>query len=383
MGRDKERYPYDNHVNSRKRNRFLRILDFAVFVLTAITAFLLLCAYISRYVNPNDVWFFAFAGLAAPILYVINIVFALYWTIRWKRYAILPWAVLIVGTGWISLFFRPTLNKNYTPPNKKSIVVMSYNSAGFLTSDPAGKQVSTLDSMAAFIGRIKPDILCIQEFQCNSAERKHVLDSLIGLPYNKVNYKIPNSAGGGWGLAIYSNYRILGSGRMEFENSTNSALWADLWIKGDTVRVFNCHLQTTSVDQSDREYIANQEFISDDLMREERMRSIVGKLRRNFLIRASQVDSLAPIIHGTPYKVIVCGDFNDTPMSYAYRKMRGPLADAFVDKGTGIPNTYQGLFNLFRIDYILHSREITTVNYTSPAGDYSDHKAVIANIDMQ
>lgn len=383
MGRQSDRYSYEGRATRKRSGGLMRIFDLGVFALTVVASLLLLCAYVSRYVNPADLWLFAFAGLAAPILYVINIVLTLYWTIRWKRFALFPLAVLLIGVGWISLFFRPSLSKNYSPRNKRAVVVMSYNAAGFLTDGHDGKPVSTLDSMVAFIGRNKPDILCIQEFQCYTAERKPALDSLIGLPYNKVNYKLANTSGGGWGLAIYSNYRILGSGTVDFENTTNSALWADLWVKGDTVRVFNCHLQTTSINQSDREYITNQEFIADDgAMREERVRSIAGKLRRNFIARASQVDSLAPMIHGSPHKVIVCGDFNDTPMSYAYRKMRGPLADAFVEKGSGIPNTYQGLFNLFRIDYILHSRTIATLNYISPAGEYSDHKAVIADLDI-
>lgn len=374
------RYSYDDSPHGGG-NGLLKIFDFTVFLLTFIAAALLICAYISRYVNPNHVWFFAFAGLAAPVLYVINIVFALYWIIRWKRYAIVPLAALVVGAGWISLFFRPTLRHHYPGSATKAQVVMSYNVAGFLT-ERNGRMVSALDSVAAFVERARPDILCIQEFQCNRAELKPHIDSLIGLPFEKVNYKVANAAGGGWGLAIYSNFRIIRSGVVDFENTTNSALWADLFVKGDTVRVFNCHLQTTSVNRSDREYLTEQEFIADDGTRDKRVRSIAGKLRRNFRIRANQVDSLAPMIRHSPHPVIVCGDFNDTPMSYAYRTMRGPLADAFVEKGTGMPSTYQGLFNLFRIDYILHSRAITTVSYVSPPGEYSDHKAVIATLNI-
>ena len=375
-----DKYSYDDSPRGGW-NRLLKIFDFAVFLLTAVAALSLLCAYVSRYVSPNDVWFFAFAGLAAPILYVINIMLALYWVVRWKRYALLPLAVVLIGAGWISLFFRPTFRQSYPGAEPVAQVVMSYNVAGFLNGQN-GRVVSALDSVATFVARENPDILCIQEFQCNSAETKPHIDSLIGLPFNRVNYKVANAVGGGWGLAIYSNYRIISSGTVDFERSTNSALWADLLVRGDTVRVFNCHLQTTSVDQSDREYLTEQEFMDDDGTREDRVRSIAGKLRRNFRIRAAQVDSLAPLIRYSPHSVIVCGDFNDTPMSYAYRTIRGDLADAFVEKGTGIPSTYQGLFNLFRIDYILHSREITTVGYDSPSNEYSDHKAVIARLNI-
>lgn len=381
MTRARDRYDYGPR-SPRREGGLLRLFDLIVFALTVVAALLLLCAYLSRYINPNTAWVFAFAGLAAPILYVVNMVLALYWVIRWKRFALVPVAVLLVGAGWISLFFRPTLSKERNHENvRRATTVMSYNVAGFLAETNGRRNTSSLDSVTAFIGRMNPDILCIQEFQCNRADRKPHIDSLLGLPYNKVNYKVPNTEGGGWGLAVYSRHRIINSGVVDFERTTNSALWADLLVRNDTVRVFNCHLQTTSVDMSDREYIMGQEFVADNT-REDRVRSIAGKLRRNFMIRATQVDSLAPMIHASPYKVIVCGDFNDTPMSYAYRTMRGPLADAFVEKGTGIPSTYQGLFNLFRIDYIFHSRSIPTVSYISPPGEYSDHKAVIATLGL-
>lgn len=363
----------------RRRSGFTRILDAAAQVITAIFALLLLCAYVSRYVDPNTAWFFAFAGLAAPILYTANLALALYWIIRWKACAFVPIAVLLLGTGWISLFFRPTFSKQYSNAAAKTTVVMSYNVVGFLGAGEPN--AAALDSIIGLIADEKPDILCIQEFQCRTAEKKTVLDSLIGLPYNRVNFQIPNSHGGGWGTAIYSRFRIIDSGNIDFGRSTNSAMWADLVAGTDTVRVFNCHLQTTAVDKSDREYVDNQEYLSDD-NREERVRSIASKLRLNFRKRAAQADTLAPLIRQSPYKVIVCGDFNDTPMSYAYHTICGDLSDSFVEKGRGIPNTYKGLFNLFRIDYILHSGSIKTVSYSTPESEYSDHKAVVSRIDL-
>lgn len=375
-------YRYTYGVRKVKRRSGLRrILDAIVLVITVVLALLLLCAYISRYVNPNTAWFFAFAGLGTPILYMINVVLALYWIIRWKVFAFIPIIVILLGVGWISLFFRPVLSKKYSGNTAKTTVVMSYNVAGFLGNEESGGPQTALDSIVALITTVNPDILCIQEFQCRTTEKKTILDSLLGLPYSHVNFKIPNSSGGGWGTAVYSRHRIVDSGNVDFGRSTNSAMWVDLVVDADTVRVFNCHLQTTAVDKSDREYVDNQEYLGDD-NREERVRSIASKLRRNFRKRAVQVDTLAPMVRQSPYKVIVCGDFNDTPMSYVYRTLRGDLADTFVEKGSGVPNTYKGLFNIFRIDYILHSKSIKTVSHTTLEGKYSDHKPVVARFDF-
>lgn len=365
----------------KRRSGFARVLDAVVLVITVVLALLLLCAYVSRYVNPNSSWFFAFAGLGAPILYMVNVVLALYWIIRWNVIAFVPITVLLLGVGWVSLFFKPTLSKHYAGDAAKTTVVMSYNVAGFLGTKKLGGPDRALDSIAALIANVKPDILCIQEFQCRTAAKKILIDSLLGLPYNRINFQIPNSSRGGWGTAIYSRYPIIDSGDVDFGRSTNSAMWVDLVVGADTVRVFNCHLQTTSVSQSDREYIDNQEFLNEDNSAK-RVRRIASKLRRNFRKRAEQVDSLAPVIRQSPYKVIVCGDFNDTPMSYAYHSIRGNLVDAFVENGSGIPNTYRGLFNLFRIDYILHSKSIKAVSYSTPEVEYSDHKSVVAGFDF-
>jgi endonuclease/exonuclease/phosphatase (EEP) superfamily protein YafD len=339
-----------------------------------VAALLLAFAYFARSVNPNDAWFFAFCGLIAPVLYIANIVTALYWILRWRWYALIPAAALLAGIGSVSLFFRPSLSKQYETDTRNLSRVMSYNVMGFLSDELH----STLDSTAAFIGTASPDILCIQEFQVVSSAQKQHLDSLIGLPYNVVNYKSHNSMGGGYGVAVYSRFPIIDSVFVNFEDTKNSSMWVDIATGGDTLRIFNNHLQTTMVNHKDRRYIDTHGYFHSD-GREERVRSILSKLRRNFNVRASQADSLATMIAASPHKVIVCGDFNDTPMSYTYNRMRGNLNDAFVEKGSGMPNTYHGLFNIFRIDYILYSKGLQIAGYNTMEDGPSDHKPVVAS----
>lgn len=377
----KSRDTYGRRLNVRKRNRAGRIADIVMLLLTVAATILLLCAYMGRSISPETAGFFALAGLGAPILYVANIILALYWIIRWRWFAFIPIAAAVIGVGWVSLYFRPSLSKHYSEKTSKTTLVMTYNVAGFIGDGGSGSR-STLDSIGAFVREVRPDILCIQEFQCAAEERKPLIDSLIGLPHNRVNYKLAYASGGGWGTAIYTRFRIVDWGTVDFGHTTNSAMWADLATGADTIRVFNCHLQTTSIDRADREYIINHEFFDSEESAEHRMKSMAAKLWRNFRIRAGQAEMLAPMIEASPYKVIVCGDFNDTPISYAYRTVRGDLADTFVEKGSGTPNTYRGLFNLFRIDYILHSRSIKTATYTVPETQYSDHKPVISGLEI-
>ncbi len=361
---------HDNY-NSRGRRggMLLRVFDVVIIVFTVAAAAALLCAYISPYVNPNGAWVFAFAGMAAPVLYIANLSLALYWVIRWRRFALVPAVALLIGIGWVSLFFKPSLGRHRSDDMpRRAMTVMTYNVEGF--------NGAPIDSTLAFIASCKPDILCLQEFQTLNVRGKALIDSLLGMPYSAHYYSVPNRSGGGFGLAIYSRHRILGSEQLPFERTSNSAMWADVAAGGDTLRVFNCHLQSTSISREDVEYV-------EDFANEEsavRTRNIAAKLRRTFGMRAVQVDSLSPLIRLSPHPPIVCGDFNDTPMSYAYHKVRGRMADSFVESGSGIPSTYQGLFDLLRIDYVLHARRLRAVGYDSPEVGYSDHKPVVVKL---
>ena len=85
----------------------------------------------------------------------------------------------------------------------------------------------------------------------------------------------------------------------------------------------------------------------------------------------------------SPYPVVVCGDFNDTPLSYTYKKIKKELKDAFIEKGRGLGHTYIGEFPSFRIDYILHSDDLETVGYQRDMVTYSDHYPIKAQLNYK
>lgn len=111
-----------------------------------------------------------------------------------------------------------------------------------------------------------------------------------------------------------------------------------------------------------------------------KLRSIVTRLRENSELRAAQVDSIAAQIGATRTGRIVCGDFNDTPVSYVYRRMAAGLEDAFSRCGSGYSHTYRGFFNTLRIDYVLYSDEFRAVAYGVLPVEYSDHHPVVVRL---
>ena len=111
------------------------------------------------------------------------------------------------------------------------------------------------------------------------------------------------------------------------------------------------------------------------------MVSIIRNLKNSALERQKQVEILTAHVAQSPYPVIICGDFNDPPASYSYRRVRGNLKDAFVEAGSGRSATYKiGKIASLRIDNIMYSDFFRAYNYSSPRVYISDHFPVICRL---
>jgi endonuclease/exonuclease/phosphatase family metal-dependent hydrolase len=226
---------------------------------------------------------------------------------------------------------------------------MSYNVRSFI--DDNGERC--LDSIVNVIKTMNPDILCLQEMGFSEIADS-LLEPLKPMPrsLSRVNLS----------PAIYSRYPIIKASRLD---SVKNFAWADIVVKDknreDTIRVFNSHLHTTAIRRDDSNYIENHEYLADDSL--SKVRSMIERLMENNRLRAQQADTLAAIVAASPYPAIVCGDFNDTPVSYAYRTIARKLNDPFREVGRGYSHTYRGFFDMLRIDYILYSKEFEALSY--------------------
>lgn len=225
---------------------------------------------------------------------------------------------------------------------------MAYNVRMFYGDD--GR--STVDSLAAFVNRYDPDILCIEEFSDLARGATMRFDSLIAPGYRRAVYSRDGEGTAGVALAVYSKLRILASGAVDCVNDVDTtratAVWADLRLDRDTVRVFCNHLRSTHIKSSDSDYLMNYRFLTDTASHE-KLHSILSRLRYNSISRSHQVDSLSQLIAATPHARIVCGDFNDTPLSYTYRLMVARIAGCFPREGTGILAYLSGI-----LQYVPH-----------------------------
>ena len=273
----------------------------------------------------------------------------LYWIMRWRLWVAVPMILVsLFGLFNVSTFYRMELRRTYAEPkyDRQAMKVVTYNVRSFI--DDNGKR--NIDSMAAMIRSINPDILCFQEFGFKDA-MDTLLKNMNGLPksLNRNNLS----------PAIYSRYPIINAERIDKQKNY---LWADLVVRDDTIRVFNLHLHSTTIRKADKNYIENNEYI-DDEESEEQLRSMLTRLTENNKLRASQVDTIKQIINASPYPVIVCADFNDTPVSFTYRKMSRRLRDTYREQGRGYAHSYRGFYDMLRIDYILCSKEFEVLSY--------------------
>lgn len=386
--RKNDRY-YDSRrsPSAKGGKRGSNLADYIMFGVTVVVILAVLLSWAARWINPATYGSLASLGLLMPLLFTANFLCLLYWVIRWKKMAFVPLGVFLLFSWGISMFFRPRFTKDYSEPaqDRSLVSVMTYNVRGMMEAvdRDAGTFVSSMDRIISAVDSLHPAILCIQEFQSTrDYPRRYFDEAMPNLHYRKVRYNIGGSDDHGWGVAIYSRYPIAASGHFDFEGTSNSIIWADIAVNQDTVRVFNAHLQTTSISAGDQEFIVNMGFVTDST-RSTKLKRVVGKLKDNYIIRAGQADTLARSIASSPHPVIVCGDFNDTPVSYTYRRVSKGLKDSFREAGSGYGYTYRGFFNMLRIDYILHSKSIECVEYTSPKFDYSDHNPVAVRLRLR
>ncbi|MFI3266547.1 MAG: endonuclease/exonuclease/phosphatase family protein [Rikenellaceae bacterium] len=370
------------YYNSPKRRKgfFAKVATSVMFMLTMACAVLLVVIYWGSSVNPNDFWPFAFLTLGMPIVMIINFLLILYWIFRWKLIVVIPLVAMLIGINNISAFYKPSFSKDYNNDvPRNAIKIVSYNVGGFFNMEKDGRMVSIVDTATSFVKSLEPDIICFQEYEANYKNSKYEIDSLLGdWKYSQTFYTMASDDGvNGWGLAVYSKYPILKHGGIEYL-SNNGSMWVDLLVGKDTVHLFNNHLQSMCISREEKgmfDPVQDKEH-----MAKEKIRGLVYKMRENFRLRANQADTMATIISKYDNRVIVCGDFNDTPLSYTYRTMRGNLLDTFIESGSGLVNTYRDLFGIFRIDYVLHSKDISSINFEVIDNGLSDHKAVKSTV---
>ena len=342
--------------------------------------FALVFALLAAIIPPDQIWVFSFFGLVFLPIFIVNIGFTIIWILLRRKFWLLSIIPLVLGfSSFLNHFnIRFSSEKNTTA---SSIKVMSFNVRDFLVPDGEKANAFLLNTFQ-FIESEKPQIICFQDFTLHY-KGKYSTESLkdfLHLPYssfrNYFNYTIPTGASG---LAIYSKYPIIDSSWIKFEEEY-IGMYVDIQCKTEIIRVFSIHLQSYRLFDEDKIILTSPTAYGDmnKLKIKSDSRRIAWKLRWAFKRRAPEARLIAETIKKSPYPVIVCGDFNDTPASYTYHTITKNLKDPYHSFGSGIAKTYNQSKYPFRIDYILHSDKLECLNTHINTTQASDHNMVTA-----
>jgi len=326
----------------------LSFIDKILYIINSLLAAILLFSYTSYYISPNTVPLLSVISLTIPILIILNAVFVVYWLIKFKRAFLISTIVLLIGFQYVLSFYRFSEKKVIL---SKDVKLMTYNVRGFnmynwIDIDNIDKKITD------FVKSKNPDILCLQEY--------HKLDKgLITFPYKYINTR----------QAIYSKYRIVNSGSLNFSNTGNNAIFVDILKDKDTIRIYNVHLQSLHITPEKEELTTENS---------EKLRI---RLETGFKIQANQAALVLSHQKKTTHKSIICGDFNNTAFSWVYKHLKEDKNDAFEIAGEGFGATYDLKFPL-RIDFILTDEKITVNNFKTYDIKLSDHSPIMARLNF-
>jgi vancomycin resistance protein VanJ len=336
----------------KKQSFFSKIM----LLVNMIFSFCLLLACIIPYTSSASL---AFVSLAVPLLVFINILFFIYWLLRKKFYFLLSLSILVYGYLTLGTFIGfNSINK--TINNEDSIRIMSFNSLGFQGKKHEWESTAG-DTIVKFIQQESPDIICFQEFD-NRKIRSHYFEEY---PYKYVDFESDNNR---VIQAVYSRHKILEKGILEFPESSNSAIFVDVKYMGDTIRIYNLHLESLNIRPNN--------------IKKERSDKLFGRLRHSFAKQQEQSTIVREYMNNSPYKNIVCGDFNNTQFSNSYFTIKGNLKDSFLEKGRGYGKTINFWKFPFRIDYILVDPIFEVLSHKNYGINLSDHEPIMATIKI-
>ncbi len=341
------------------------------------TVLLMLAAGYADHINPAEHPMLSNLGMLFPFFLIANLLFVFFWlTFKWKKMWI---PILGYALAYVPLTLYLPLNSSQDEP-EGTIKLMSYNVCSYGGN---WKYEQGFDTIYNYLKREDPDIVCMQEdvdtwrrFVFQRYEKIYPYNDTV--IFNRTDLSIN-------GVGIHSKYPILRRERISYPSAANGSVAYYLLVEGDTVLVINNHLEATHLSKEDRSRY--EEMIKGKMQRndaKEESKTLLVKLGQSSAKRAKGADAVHKYIEThRQYPTIVCGDFNDNPISYSRRTIAKGLKDCFAETGRGLGLSYNQKGFFFRIDHILCSDHFEPYNCKIDSKmDASDHYPIACRLKL-
>lgn len=327
------------------------------------------------HVNPVSHPTFSSLGMLFPFAAAVNLAFLFFWLIVKWRMALIPFVGFLLA--YVPMRIYMPFNLPVSPP-EDAIKVMSFNVGGYCSASEEG---DSFGQIYEYLQESKPDIVCMQEDNDTWRKSEAFYDSLF--TYNDIAPL--NTTGMINRLGIHTRFPILHSERIEYESNCNGSVAWFLKVGNDTLIVINNHLEATHLTKEDRSQY--HQIIRGDMKSDTaraNSRRLLGIFSESSVKRAPQAEAVHRYIEAhRSYPILVCGDFNDHPLSYTRHVIADDMTDCFVSTGNGLGVSFNRYDMYFRIDHILCSKNITPYRCQVDSKlDASDHYPIVCWIKI-
>ncbi|MGN0033353.1 MAG: endonuclease/exonuclease/phosphatase family protein [Candidatus Limimorpha sp.] len=350
-----------------------RLLIFLAGIFATLGLFGMILCVINPLIAPDKFVWFSFFGLAFWPLLIFNILmFVILFLLKSRRAVFISLIAIAVSIPG----FKKSYSAKKSNTDEGNIKIMTYNIAMFHSITDKSKSVELVENdIIEIINSQNPDIVCLQE-------SRHWNDEKACRFCEKINCKYFFYNANSGTEIIFSKYPLEDDAFTDAFNKINYGV-AKL-VKGGSVGKFylECvHLKSFMINNDEiayvtdaRKYIENSETVGKSLM---------NKLILGFKNRTSESEFIVENLPDKDKPLIICGDFNDTPLSFTYHRMSDSgMTDAFLKAGSGIGKTYCGKLPLLRIDYFWTNDLIVPMTFETLKFKQSDHYPVVMSFNV-
>ena len=366
------------------------LLRLSIRIIVSLFTIVYLLSCLTPYISPLYFRGFTYLALVFPWLLIGMLIILLMSIFLFRKYSLLLFLILLIDyknifstTGFH--FQKPFVEQQ--APN--TFRLLSWNVDDFITSS---KKLDNFHAprrnILSLIKTINADVICFQDFATSSETKyefsnlKYLLDTL-NYHYHYISVDDTSKGRGSkYGTIILSKYPIIDTGRFVYarKHLPEHLMYATININGKPIRFYNTHLQSMYLHRYGRTDYNNEQFIEDDTAIIYTGNSL-QKLVYFDSIHVHQARLIKTQLNKCPLPYIFCADLNSVPSSYVYQHISDGLTDAFLQNGSGWSATYSEISPTLRIDVVLFSKDLNSIQYYSPKiQNASDHYPIVTDI---